>query len=168
MDQSDDEFLPGPALTVDQNGGVEWRNTCRQFEHVLHRLAAGDEMLRRRVTVDAVAQQVQLTLTAFQETLAPVQFLETFAHRLVETLHFVSDARCLKIGADDVEISAPTLSVAADSRTMLCALSHARRLAKIDLLSHARARETAGVSDQGPTHRRRGFPIVVHVLFGHV
>jgi hypothetical protein len=35
---------------------------------------------------------------------------------------------------------------------MLCALSHARRLAKIDFLPHARAGEATGVPDQGPTN----------------
>ena len=119
VDQADDELLAGAAFAVDENRGVEWRDAGRQFQHILHRLAAGDEVLRGRVPVDALTQQVQLTFTAFQEPFAPVQFLDAFAHRLVQTLDFMADRRRLKICANQVEVSAPTLCVAPDGHTVL-------------------------------------------------
>ena len=45
VDQADDELLAGAALAIDENGGVERRDTCREFQHILHRLAARDEVL---------------------------------------------------------------------------------------------------------------------------
>ena len=67
VDQADDELLAGAAFAVHEHGGVERRDTGRQFQHILHRLAAGDEVLRRCMAVDALAQKVQLTFTPFQE-----------------------------------------------------------------------------------------------------
>jgi hypothetical protein len=42
---ADDELFPGAALAVDEHSGVERRDTCRQFQHIPHRLAARDEVL---------------------------------------------------------------------------------------------------------------------------
>ena len=45
VDQSDDELLAGAAFTINENRCVEWRDAGRQFQHFLHRLAAGDKIL---------------------------------------------------------------------------------------------------------------------------
>src|SRR5687768_1449944 len=118
--------------------------------------------------VDAVTQKVQLAFTPFQETFPLVQLLESLAHSLVQTLDLMADRGGLKICANRVELSAPTLCVASDGDALLVALSHARRLAKIDLLAEARADETARVPHQGPADRCGSLPVMMDVLFGHV
>src|SRR5688572_32795498 len=118
--------------------------------------------------VDAVTQKVQLTFAPFQEPFALVQLLESLAHRLVQTLDLMADRGGLKICANQVELSAPTRCVASDCDALLVALSHARCLAKIDLLAEARADETARVPHQGPADRRGSLPEMMDVLLGHV
>ena len=73
MDQANDELLPGAALAVDEDCGVERRYSSSELEDVLHGLTASDEMFCRRLTVDALAKQVQLTLAAFQQALESIQ-----------------------------------------------------------------------------------------------
>ena len=147
VDQPDNELLARPTLTVNQNGRLQRSDARGQFEDVLHRPAAGDKVLRRRMTIHPFSQQVQFTLATLQQTFAAVQLLEPFADRLVQALDFVSHRGRLKIGTDCLQISPPTLCVAADCHAMLGTLSRARRLTKIHFLPQARADEPAGVPD---------------------
>src|SRR5688572_6217272 len=120
------------------------------------------------MSVDAVTQKVQLTFAPFQEPFPLVQLPESLAHSLVQTLDLMADRGGLKICANRVELSAPTRCVASDCDALLVALSHARCLAKIDLLAEARADESAGVPHQGPADRRGSLPEMMDVLLGHV
>ena len=44
VDQADDEFLARATFAINENRCVEWRDAGRQFQHILHRLAPGDEV----------------------------------------------------------------------------------------------------------------------------
>ncbi len=103
------------------------------------------------VAVDALPQKVQLAFTPLEEPLPSIEFLEAFARRFVQAVDLVSDTCGLKVCANALEVRTPTLRVPSDGDAVLCTLSDAGGLAEIDLPSHARADETAGVSDQGPT-----------------
>ena len=106
--------LPGAALAVDENGRIERRDARGELQDVLHRLAAGDEVLRGGMTVDALAQEIQLTLAAFQQPLAPIQFLQPRADGIAQPLHLLAQIGRLEIGADGIELGAPALCVASD------------------------------------------------------
>lgn len=153
VDQADDELLARATLTVHENGHIEWRDTRGKLQGIPYRLAARDEVLRCGVTVDALTQKVQLPFTPLQEPLAAVEFLETRAHCLVQTLDLVSDSGGAKVDANAVEFGAPVLCVTPDGDALLVAPSHAGRLTEIDLPAHARAHETARISDQRPADR---------------
>ena len=99
--------LPGAALSVDEDRRVERRDPRRQFEHILHGGAARDEVLRRRMTGDALAQQVQLALTLGDVSFAAVQLLQPPVHRVAKVLDFLSEVGALKVGAKRFELVAP-------------------------------------------------------------
>src|SRR5688572_24658423 len=120
------------------------------------------------MSVDAITQKVQLTFAPFQEPFPLVQLLESLAHCLVQTLDLMADRGGLKVCANRLELSAPARCVPSDRDALLVALSHARRLPKIDLLAEARAGETACVPHQGPADRRGSLPEMMDVLLSHV
>ena len=93
VDQADDELFPGAALAVDQHRRVERRHACRELEHILHRGAARDEVLRGRVARDALAQQVQLALAFGDVPLAALEFLQTPVHGVPNALDLPSQIR---------------------------------------------------------------------------
>ena len=107
MDQPDDELLAGAALAVDQHRRIERRHPRGQLQHLLHRLAAGDEVLRRCVTVHAFAQQVELAFAALEQPLAAIQFLEALADGIAQPLDLVAESRRLEVGADGFELRSP-------------------------------------------------------------
>src|SRR4029079_10836348 len=53
MNEADDELLPGSALPIDHPRRADGRAPCRHLEDVLHRLAAGDEVLGRGMPIHA-------------------------------------------------------------------------------------------------------------------
>ena len=61
MDHADDELFAGAALAANQDRRVERSDARRKLEHVLHARARADEVLRRGLTRNARAQQIQLT-----------------------------------------------------------------------------------------------------------
>ena len=71
VNEPDDELLSRPALAVHQQRRIERRHAGREFQDVLHGLASGDEMFRRRMTVDTLPQQVQFPLAAVEQLLTP-------------------------------------------------------------------------------------------------
>ena len=121
VDQPDDELLAGAALAVDEHGRIERRDARRQLQDVLHRLAAGDEVLRRRMAIDALAQQVQLTLAPLQQPLAAIQFLQARADGLAQALDFVAEIGRLEVGADRLRCRPPSSPRRARSPRSACA-----------------------------------------------
>jgi hypothetical protein len=105
-------------------------------------------VLRGGLAVDPLAKKIQFTLATFQQSLTPIQFFQPFADRLLQPLHLVPKIRRLEICADHIDLCSPAVGVSSNGRTVLGALSHARGLAKIDLLTQACADKAAGVTDQ--------------------
>ena len=75
VDHLDHELLACAAFPEHQHGGVERRHLTGQLEHLLHRRAAGDEVVRFRMLIDALAQQIQFPFAAFEEPLTLGQLL---------------------------------------------------------------------------------------------
>ena len=161
MDHPDDELLAGAALAVDEDGRVQRRDARGEFEHILHGRTAGDELLRRGVTSDALAQQVQLALTFGHQSLAAIHVLQPPVHDVAQTLDFPTQTAALKVGAKRLELVAPALRVLANDGALCRALSQALAFAEIDLLSQAGARIAAGVSHQRPADGRAALAVVV-------
>ena len=120
--QPDDEFLSGPTLAVHQHGRVERRHSGREFQHVLHRPAARDEMLCGRMTIDALAQQVQFSFTTFEQPFAPIELLQSFSDGLPQSLDLVTEARGLKIRANRFALRSPSVHIAPDGGAVTMAL----------------------------------------------
>ena len=75
MDHAHDEFFAGTALSTQKDCCIQRGHASGEFKHILHRRAAGDELLRCGTASDALAEQVQLALTFGDDTLAAVDLL---------------------------------------------------------------------------------------------
>ena len=115
--------LPGAALAVDQDRRVERRDPRRELEHVLHGGAARDEVLRRGVTGNALAQQVQFALTFGQVSFAALELLEPPVHDLPEVFDFLPKIGALKVEPKRLQLVTPAVSVLALSTEHLARLA---------------------------------------------
>src|SRR5687767_3463024 len=97
VNQTNDELFARPAFAVDKHCCIERSDPSGELQDLLHNLAARDEMLRGGLPVDAVAEEIQFTLAAFQEPLASIQFLQARAYCLPQALHFETKIRSLEI-----------------------------------------------------------------------
>ena len=89
VNHADQEFLARSALARDQHGDVERRDAGGLLEHVLHRVAAHDETLRRGVLRHPLAYQVELALALRDAPLTASQLLLPCAHRLPQPFDLV-------------------------------------------------------------------------------
>ena len=97
MNHPNDEFLACPALAINEHGRVDGRHTRGQFQHLLHRHAPGDEVLRRGVARDSLAKHVQFPLTLFQGALPPSELLQSALDGRPQPLHLLAEILALKI-----------------------------------------------------------------------
>ena len=168
VDQPHDELFPGTTLAVHQDRRVQGGDARRKLEHLLHGGTAGDEVLRGRVTGNALAQQVQLALAFRHVSFAAIEFLEAPMHSFSQALNLLSEIRALKVEAKRLQSVTPALCILSHDRALWRTLSEALGFAEIDLLAETGAHVPAGIAHQRPADGRVALTVVVYVLFGHV
>ena len=139
-----------------------------QLEHLLHRLTARDEVLRRGMARDAFTEQIELAFALLEEALASGDFVKLRLNGLSQPLHFGPELCALKVELQAFQRVAPARGVSSLDNAVFVALCRAAKLAEIDVASATRARVTADIADERPAHRSRGDAVMMHVLLGHV
>jgi hypothetical protein len=146
VDKAHDEFFPGTTLAVHQDRCVEWRDARRKLEHLLHGGTACNEVLRGRVTGNALAQQVQLALAFRHVLFAAIEFLEAPMHSFPQALNFLSEIRAVKVETKRLQSVTPALRILSHDRAIWCTLCQALGFAEIDLLAETGAHVPAGIA----------------------
>jgi hypothetical protein len=121
-------------------------------------------VVRFRVELDALAQQVQFAFAAFQDPLTLGQLLRMTADRVVEALHLLGQAGTLKVCTELFDLVAPRRRVATGHRAALRAFSQTRGFAEVHFLPQAGARVARCIADERPANRFVAGAVVVQML----
>src|SRR6202041_2388059 len=70
MEGASYQFLARSGFAQDQNGRIRWRDFCHLLQHLTHRFARTDDLLKHRETIDFFAQHNVLVLEALLSQLA--------------------------------------------------------------------------------------------------